>query len=77
MNILGNSLIKKMFPNLNIFVEPIGSDSSQSLGAALYHYKRMFPHCKFLNLNTLYYGPQYNLNEIKQRVMNHVEQSNK
>lgn len=76
LNILGNSVIKKTFPNLNVFVEPIGSDVSQSVGAALYHYKRIFPQAKFTNLNTLYYGPEYSIMDTKQRLLKLVEQYN-
>ena len=76
LNILGNSVIKKTFPHLNVFVEPIGSDVSQSVGAALYHYKRLFPNTKFTNLNTLYYGPEYSIVDTKSKLLKLVEQYN-
>lgn len=76
LNILGNSIIKKTFPHLNVFVEPIGNDVSQSVGAALYHYKRLFPNTKFTNLNTLYYGPGYSIVDTKDKLLKLVEQYN-
>ena len=76
LNILGNSVIKKTFPHLNVFVEPIGSDVSQSVGAALYHYKRLFPDSKFTNLNTLYYGPEYSIVDTKDKLLKLVEHYN-
>ena len=76
LNILGNSLIKKTFPNLNIYVEPIAADSSQSLGAALYYYKRQFPETKFSKLKNLYLGPEYSTIDIKDKLLKLVEQYN-
>lgn len=38
LNILSNSNIKRTFPHLNIFVDPVAADSTNALGAAAYHY---------------------------------------
>lgn len=58
LNILANSIVKQKFPHLNIYIEPIAADTSQSLGAALFHYKNSFPKTKFNKLNHLYLGPE-------------------
>lgn len=76
LNILGNSVVKKAFPDYNIFVEPIGSDAAQSLGAALYHYKLEFPETTFHNLSTLYLGPEYSIVDTKNKLLTLVEQYN-
>ena len=60
LNILGNSLIKKTYPNLNVFVDPIAADGTVALGAAAYEY-----YTKTKDINKLvfglYQGPSYNL----------------
>jgi len=76
LNILGNSIIKKTFPHLNVFIEPIACDASQALGAALYHYKHKFPNTKFKNIDTLYLGPEYSIVETKDKLYKLVEQYN-
>ena len=76
LNILGNSVIKRKFPNLNIFVDPIATDASLSLGAALYYYKKEFPRTKFKKLENVYLGPQYNPQSIKEKLYFLVEDYN-
>ena len=76
LNILGNSVIKKTFPHLNIYVEPIATDSSQSLGAALFHYKNKFPETRYQRLNNLYLGLEYSTIETKDKLLKLVEQYN-
>lgn len=74
LNILGNTQIKKHFPHLNIYVDPIAADSSQSLGAALFHYKYNFPSTRYNQLKDLYLGPEYSIVDIKSRLRNLVRQ---
>lgn len=76
LNILANSVVKKAFPNLNIFVEPIAADSTQSLGAALYHHKLANPDVKYNKLNALYLGPEYDILDVKSSLMQLVEHYN-
>lgn len=76
LNILGNSEIKKHFPNINVYPEPIAADAAQSIGAALYHYKLEFPDTKFKKIDNLYFGPHYELPMVKQRLLQLVEQHN-
>ena len=57
LNILGNSKVKRAFGKYNIYAEPIGTDSAQSLGAAYFYYKKINPNAKFKKLDNLYYGP--------------------
>lgn len=76
LNILGNSKIKRLFNEFNVYVEPIGTDSAQSLGAALYYYKQKFPNTTYKKLNDLYLGPSYDTTNIKTRLLQLVEQHN-
>lgn len=76
LNILANSEIKRKYPNLNVHPDPIAADPTQSLGAALFHYKRLHPKTKHKKLDTLYFGPQYDIMKIKSRLTHLVEQHN-
>jgi predicted NodU family carbamoyl transferase len=76
LNILGNSEVKKHFPNINVYPEPIAADAAQSIGAALYHYKLEFPDTKFKKIDNLYLGPHYEPSTIKQRLLHLLEQHN-
>lgn len=60
LNILGNSLIKKTYPNINIFVDPIAADGTVALGAAAYEY---YSNTKDINKLVFcsYQGPLYQL----------------
>lgn len=65
LNILGNSMILKKYPNIKLFVDPIPTDAGQSIGAAYYYYfvKNKPRHNK---INNIYLGPLYNIEkEIK------------
>lgn len=60
LNILGNSLIKKQYPNKNIYVDPIATDATNAIGAAahmFYTTTRCSDKLKF----DMYTGPEYTL----------------
>lgn len=76
LNILGNSVVKKHFPDINVYPEPIAADAAQSIGAALFHYKQEFPNTKFKKINNLFFGPSYDPLRVKQRLLHLVEQHN-
>lgn len=76
MNILGNTKVKKKFPDLNVYPDPIAGDATQSLGAALYHYKQLFPLTKYKKLQHLFLGPEYSIVETKDKLLKLVEQYN-
>lgn len=52
LNILGNSLIKKTYPNLNLFIDPIAADGTVALGVALHQY-----YTTTKDINKLVFGP--------------------
>lgn len=74
LNILGNSIIKKTFPSLNVFVEPIGSDASQAIGAALFHYMQAQGNRNDFEFSNLFLGPEYHLDEIRNKVYTLAQQ---
>lgn len=76
LNILANSVLKKSFPNINFYIEPIASDASQAMGAALFHYKRIFPSTKYKKLDHIYFGPEYSMMNVKDKLLKLVEQYN-
>jgi carbamoyltransferase len=52
LNILGNSLIKKNHPHLNLFIDPIAADGTVALGVAAYSYYAVTK-----DINKLVFGP--------------------
>jgi len=67
LNILGNSVIKNTFKNINLFIDPIANDASQSLGAALYYYNKK-KNTRQFKFNSIYLGPKYKTKEIKNKI---------
>ena len=68
LNILGNSVIKNVFKHVNLFIDPIANDASQSLGAALYHYYNKTKDTRQFKFNSIYMGPKYKNSEIKKNI---------
>jgi carbamoyltransferase len=77
LNILGNSLIKKHFPDINFYVDPIANDACQAYGASKYYYYKNTECMKKDPLHSLYTGPKYNLDEMKKLVEYEVMKYNK
>lgn len=71
LNILGVSLIKEKYPEFNIFVDPIATDATQSIGVAIHAYNHLFPNVvkkKKNKFNTIYLGERYSLEEMKEKI---------
>lgn len=68
LNILGNSVIKNTFKNINLFVDPIANDASQSLGAALYYYYDKTKDTRQFKFKSIYTGIKYKNSEIKKDI---------
>lgn len=77
LNILGNSLIKKNFPGINFYVDPIANDACQAYGSSKYHYYKYTECMKKDPLNSLYMGPKYSLDEMKKLVEYEVMKYNR
>lgn len=76
LNILGNSLIKKKFPEINLYVDPIANDACQSFGASSYHYHKLSGDLKIKKLDNVYLGPTYTKEIMKEAIFSHVHKSN-
>jgi carbamoyltransferase len=63
LNILGNSLIKKKYPEYNFFIDPIANDATLSLGAAKFHYYNKTKDTRFEKIDNVYLGKKYNIKE--------------
>jgi predicted NodU family carbamoyl transferase len=65
LNILGNSLIKENFPDINFYVDPIANDACQSYGAAMYYHHIRTNDMKPKKIKNLYWGPKYDVNILE------------
>lgn len=68
LNILANSKVKESFPDINFFVDPIATDASQSLGMAKYAFHFETNDVKIRKVNSMYLGPEYDINKIHKEV---------
>ena len=72
LNVVNNYKLKKLFPKINFYMDPLGSDLGQSYGIAKYYYYQITKSTKLEPLQNLYHGPRYSkkslLNLIKKYV---------
>ena len=68
LNILGNSLVKRQFPNINFYIDPVANDACQSYGAAKYFYYEDTNSTIKCPLTSVYHGPKYDLEYVKKLV---------
>ena len=71
LNCVTNYWIKKRFPNLKIYHEPISHDGGTSIGAAYLGWQHRQPNTKFSKQNSIYYGPQYTLDQYLTTIKNY------
>lgn len=72
MNVVCNYLIKKHFPKLNIYVDPMATDSGLAYGAAKYYYYQATGSNKLDPLNHLYWGPRYSKKTLLNSIQKYV-----
>jgi carbamoyltransferase len=72
LNVVGNSVLKKKFPNINFYIDPIPNDAGQSLGIAKYFYHELTNSKEIKPIKHLYNGPSYDVNDLKSRILNKV-----
>ena len=56
-------LLKKLNPNINIYIEPMSSDAGTALGVAKYIHYELTQDMKKNPQKNIYYGPKYNYTE--------------
>ena len=66
LNCVANYYLKKRFPEINFYIEPIAYDGGTSIGAAKLAWARKQHQNIQDPLKTLYWGPQYSTNEYLQ-----------
>jgi len=71
LNCVTNYWLKKRFPNLEIYHEPISHDGGTAIGAAYIGWMNYQPKTIFTNQISLYYGPQYNTDQYLTTIKNH------
>jgi len=64
MNVIGNYLIKKHFPNINLYVDPLSTDSGLSYGISKLVYHQGTDSIERDPLKHLYWGPRYSNNDL-------------
>ena len=68
LNILGNTEIKKRFPQINFYVDPIANDACQAYGAAMYNHYDRTNDMKKRKIKDLYWGQSYNLSLLEKEL---------
>ena len=63
LNCVTNYFLKKRFPDLEIYHEPISHDGGTSIGAAYLGWLNYFGICEPKKQTSIYYGPQYTTNQ--------------
>jgi predicted NodU family carbamoyl transferase len=74
LNVVGNSKIRKNFPKIKFYVDPIANDACQSFGAAKFYYHKLTNNTNPSKLNNLYLGADYNISKNKnaiKKIVNH------
>ena len=61
LNVLGNSKILKCHRDINLFIDPVPTDSGQSIGGAYYYYYKNAFKPRQAKLNNIFLGPEYNI----------------
>jgi len=77
LNICANSAIKKAYPDLNLFIDPIASDACQAYGIAKFYSNVDRKNIKNKPLETIYMGPKYDLKMKKIEIEIAVAKENK
>jgi carbamoyltransferase len=65
LNCVANYFYKKSFPELNIYIEPIGFDGGNAIGAALNRWYEISNSTQINPQKSLYYGPKYSTKLIQ------------
>lgn len=76
LNVVGNSQIKKNFPKIKFYVDPIANDASQSFGAAKFNYHKLTNNINPSKLDNMYLGADYDIAKNKNAIKKIVNQYN-
>ena len=73
LNCVTNYFIKKKFPNIEIYHEPISYDGGVAIGAAYLGWKKYQPNTKFSKQTSIYYGPKYTTNQLESTIKDYIQ----
>ena len=76
LNVVGNSKIRKNFPKIKFYVDPIANDASQSFGAAKFNYHKLTNNISPSKLDNMYLGADYDIAKNKNAIKKIVNQYN-
>jgi carbamoyltransferase len=72
LNCVANYYMKKRFPNVNFYHEPLAHDAGNSIGAALYRWYEHSGDTTIRPRKTLYNGPKYTQKELLEGIKKYV-----
>lgn len=79
LNILGISAIKQKYPDFQIFVDPIATDATQSIGLGIHYYNKVFKKHNLKKSNafsSVYLGPVYSKEQMRKEIQQFVDSEN-
>ena len=76
LNVVGNSQIRKNFPKIKFYVDPIANDASQSFGVAKFNYHKLTNNINPSKLDNMYLGADYDIAKNKNAIKKIVNQYN-
>lgn len=65
LNCVANYYLKKRFPDLNIYVEPVAHDGGTSIGVAKLKWHTTKEDSTIRQQTSIYYGPKYSFDELE------------
>jgi len=76
LNCVTNYWLKKRFPDLKIYHEAISHDGGTAIGAAYLGWQNYSPNTRFPKQTSIYYGPEYTVNQLESTLKNYTEMFN-
>jgi len=71
LNCVTNYFLKKSFPDLEIYHEPVSHDGGAAIGAAYFGWKKYQSNTRFPKQTSVYYGPRYDLTQYLTIIKNY------
>lgn len=59
LNVVNNYKLKKQFPKINFYIEPLCGDEGNSIGACQLYFNKAFPEKKLKKIDNLFIGNKY------------------
>jgi len=75
-NVMINELLSSKYPDYNFFADPICDDAGHSYGGAIWYLKTLSKRDFNMRPKSMYLGPSYWKEEIRERVINAVDKYN-